>query len=331
VKIVVFGPDKRVGVWTADDLIVDLAAASEANPGIVDAPLPSDLLGLIEGGAEALADAKRIVEAAVAAPKAQHAANGVYPRADVVLHAPHAPGARIACAGGNFADHTLAMAARHGKTPPDAGDIKAVTERLRKGGIWGFWKIGRDIAGPGAEIMYPGRTKRFDYEGELAIVLGKPAKDFKATVDIKPYVWGVTLLADWSIRDQHEGDAPLKFGMSKNFDGSCSIGPCIVAGENIDPANADVETLVNGELRQQYNTGDMMFSFAEYLAYLTTDLTLYPGDVISGGTAKGTAADSSARLPDGSAAPERFLKAGDTVEMRSPAVGTLATQIVQKH
>jgi 2-keto-4-pentenoate hydratase/2-oxohepta-3-ene-1,7-dioic acid hydratase in catechol pathway len=330
VKIVVFGPDKRVGVWTAADLIVDLARASEANPGVVDAPLPSSLLGLIEGGAAALADAKRVVEAAVAAPKAQHAANGVYPLADVPLRAPHVPGARIGCAGGNFADHTLAMAARNGKTPPDADDIKAVTARLRARGIWGFWKVGRDAAGPGAEIMYPGRTKRFDYEGELAIVLGKPAKDFKATDDLKPYVWGVTLFGDWSIRDQHEGDATLKFGMSKNFDGSFSIGPCIVVNENIDPSNVDVETWINGELRQQYNTRDMMVSFGEYLQYLTTDLTLYPGDVISGGTAKGTAADSSARLPDGTAAPEKFLKTGDVVEHRSPVIGTLSARIVPK-
>ncbi len=329
-KIVVFGPDTRVGVWTANDLIVDLARASEANPGIVDAPLPSDLLGLIEGGAQALADAKRVVEAAILKPKAQHAANGVYPLADVPLRAPHVPGARIACAGGNFADHTLAMAARNGKTPPDAGDIKAVTARLRARGIWGFWKVGRDAAGPGAEIIYPGRTKRFDYEGELAIVLGKPAKDFKATDDLKPYIWGITLFGDWSIRDQHEGDATLKFGMSKNFDGSYSMGPCIVAGENIDPSNVDVETWLNGELRQQYNTRDMIVSFAEYLQYLTTDLTLYPGDVISGGTAKGTAADSSARLPDGTAAPERFLKTGDVVVHSSPVIGELQARIVPK-
>jgi 2-keto-4-pentenoate hydratase/2-oxohepta-3-ene-1,7-dioic acid hydratase in catechol pathway len=92
-----------------------------------------------------------------------------------------------------------------------------------------------------------------------------------------------------------------------------------------------VETWINGERRQQYNTRDMMVSFAEYLQYLTTDLTLYPGDVISGGTAKGTAADSSARLPDGTAAPERFLKTGDVVEHRSPVVGTLSARIVPKH
>jgi 2-keto-4-pentenoate hydratase/2-oxohepta-3-ene-1,7-dioic acid hydratase in catechol pathway len=331
VKIVVFGPDKRVGVWAADDLIVDLARASAANPGVVDAPLPADLLGLINGGAPALADAARVVETAVAAPAATRAANGVYARADVALHAPHVPGARIGCAGGNFADHTAAMANRTGKNI-DTSDMKALTERLRARGIWGFWKVGRDAAGPGAEIMYPARTKRLDYEGELAIVLGKPAKDFKAAGgDLKPYVWGVTLFGDWSIRDQPEGDATLKFGMSKNFDGSFSMGPCIVAGENIDPGNVDVETWVNGERRQQYNTRDMIVSFSEYLQYLSTDLTLHPGDVISGGTAKGTAADSSARQPDGTSAPERFLKPGDAVEMRSPAIGTLAARIIPKH
>jgi 2-keto-4-pentenoate hydratase/2-oxohepta-3-ene-1,7-dioic acid hydratase in catechol pathway len=161
-------------------------------------------------------------------------------------------------------------------------------------------------------------------------VLSKPVKDFDAKNDIMPYVWGVTLFGDWSIRDQSEGDATLKFGMSKNFDGSFSIGPCIVVNENIDPANVNVETLVNGEQRQNYNTRDMIVSFGEYLAYLSKDLTLYPGDVISGGTAKGTAADSSTKNADGFVPPDRFLKVGDKVDMRSPVIGTLDAHIVAK-
>lgn len=328
-KIVVFGPNKRVGVW-AGDKIVDLARASAAHPGVIDAELPADLQGLIEGGPKALADAARLVEAALAGPAAAQKANGIYAYADVKLQAPHVPGARIGCAGGNFADHTAAMQSR-GKPPSDEPvDMKAIAARLKARGIWGFWKVGRDAVGPGGEVMYPGRTQRLDYEAELAIVLGKPVKDFKAESDVMPFVWGVTLFGDWSIRDQSEGDATLKFGMSKNFDGSYSIGPCIVVNENIDPSNVNVETLVNGEQRQNYNTKDMIVSFGEYLAYLSKDLTLYPGDVISGGTAKGTAADSSPRGPDGVSAPERFLKAGDTVEMRSPGIGTLDAHIVAK-
>ena len=110
---------------------------------------------------------------------------------------------------------------------------------------------------------------------------------------------------------------------------ACSMGPCIAVGE-ADPTNIDVETLVNGEYRQRFNTRDMVFTFGEYLEYLSRDFTLYPGDVISGGTAAGTAADSSELLADKTSAPERFLKPGDVVEMRSPSIGALRTRVVSK-
>lgn len=327
-KIVVFGPEKRVGVW-AGDLVVDLARASAANPGLAGSPLPADLLGLIEGGAGALADAARIVAAVTAAPAAARASNGVYERAAVELHAPHVPGARIACAGGNFADHTAAMAAKRSDMPKyESPDFAAIARQMRERGIWGFWKVGRDATPPGGDIMYPARTKRLDYEAELAIVIGKPAKDVKAG-DVKPYIWGVTLFGDWSIRDLNEGTAILKFAAQKNFDGSFSIGPCIVAGEGIDEADVVIETWLNGERRQHFNTRDMVVSFGEYLEYLSTDFTFHPGDLITGGTAAGTAADSST-ITDGVFAPERFLKPGDHVEIRSAAIGTLAARIVAK-
>ena len=316
-KIVVFGPEKRVGVLTGD-VVVDLAKASSK--------LKPDLLSLIEGGDEALREAERVVGAAGTTP---NSARGVYALGEVQLHAPHVPGARIACAGGNFADHAAAMAQRTGKNEMASLDLKAIGERLRAAGIWGFWKVGRDAAGPGADIIYPARTHRLDYEAELAIVFGKRAKDVKAG-DLKPYVWGVTLFGDWSIRDGTEAAHPLKFGMAKNFDGSFSVGPCIVVGEGIDEANVDIETFVNGERRQQFNTSAMILSFGEYLEYLSADFTFYPGDMIAGGTAKGTAADSSPRSADGKVSPDLFLKAGDRVEMRSPQIGSLAAQIVAK-
>src|SRR5947208_13083101 len=109
--------------------------------------------------------------------------------------------------------------------------------------------------------------------------------------------------------------------MGKNFDTSCSLGPCIAVGET-NPFASDVETLVNGEVRQSFNTRDMVFSFGEYLEYLSRDLTLYAGDIISGGTAAGTAADSSPLLDDGTSAPDRYLNTGDTGEVRSPAIQT---------
>jgi 2-keto-4-pentenoate hydratase/2-oxohepta-3-ene-1,7-dioic acid hydratase in catechol pathway len=213
---------------------------------------------------------------------------------------------------------------------PGAGamSLDEAAAKIRDNGIWGFWKVGRIAAGPDDEVPYPSRGDRLDYEGEVAIVLGRQGKDVRAA-DAKELVWGVTLLGDWSIRAPREPDGPLKFGMAKNFDQSCSLGPCIVVGE-LDPCDIDVETWVNGERRQQFNTRDMVFSYWEYIEYLSRDLTLYPGDIISGGTAAGTAADSSPRMGDGQFAPERFLKAGDVVEIRSQPIGILQARIVAK-
>jgi 2-keto-4-pentenoate hydratase/2-oxohepta-3-ene-1,7-dioic acid hydratase in catechol pathway len=244
----------------------------------------------------------------------------------VTLHAPLPSGARIACAGGNFADHAAAMAAR-GRNPdakPFTGDP---TEEIRKGGIWGFWKITREMVDPDGELQYPSRANRLDYEGELAIVIGKKGKDIRAK-DVKDYIWGVTLLGDWSVRGTPEG-GPLRFATQKNFDGCCSIGPAIVVGE-LDAFNTPVETWVNGERRQNFNTKQMVFSFGEYLEHLSRDLTFYPGDLIAGGTAAGTAADSSPLLPDGTPSAEKFLKPGDLVEIKSAQIGTLRTRIIAK-
>jgi 2-keto-4-pentenoate hydratase/2-oxohepta-3-ene-1,7-dioic acid hydratase in catechol pathway len=307
-KIVVYGPEKRVGVIRdRDSAVMDAARA---------AGLPSDLAKFI-GGGKATLDAARA---------ALDKATDIVPLSSVKLHAPCPAGAKIACAGGNFADHAGLMFAKRDKKPFTPDMIPAFAREIRKNGIWGFWKISAPVANDD-EIVYPARAKRLDYEGELAIILSKPARDVTAA-DFRDYVWGVTLMSDWSIRDVNEG-GPLKFGMQKNFDTSVSLGPCIVV-DDIDPTNTSVETFVNGHLRQSYNTTDMVFSFGEYLEYLSRDLTLQPGDVITGGTAKGTAADGSALMPDGSSAPELFLKPGDIVEVKSPGIGTLRNRIVPK-
>ena len=336
-KIVVFGAERRVGALHRDS-VVDVSGAvakylaekdGETQPIALAAALaPSDLARFIAGGRRALDHAEKAIDYLFGAAQDARDPLGaptVFPAHEVRLHAPCPAGARLACAGGNFADHAAAMAERmHGK--PFEGDAQA---RVRNAGIWGFWKVVHDVLGPDGEIAYPERADRLDYEGEVAIVLGRRGEDLRAS-DLAHHVWGVTLFGDWSIRSPREpSGGPYSFVMHKNFDGSCSPGPCIAVDE-VDPGNVAVETLINGERRQHYNTRDMVFSFGDYLEYLSRDLTFHPGDIISGGTAAGTAADSSPRLPDGSSAPERFLKPGDIVEIRSPAIGSLAARIVAK-
>ncbi|HUK58845.1 MAG TPA: fumarylacetoacetate hydrolase family protein [Stellaceae bacterium] len=337
-KIVTFGPDRRTGVLR-DETVVDISLAfakylkerqGERHPRrLANALCPPELGHFIDGGQRALDNAQKALDYLFSEVQHQKGAHGekiIQTASEVMLHAPVPTGARIACAGGNFADHAAAMANRNrtGDVKPFTGDPAA---EIRKTGIWGFWKITRDMVEPDGELIYPARCNRLDYEGELAIVIGKQGKDIRAK-DVKDYIWGITLLGDWSVRGVAE-PGPLRFAMQKNFDTCCSVGPCISVGE-ADALNAPVETYVNGERRQSFSTKDMVFSFGEYLEFLSRDMTFYPGDIISGGTAAGTAADSSPLLADGTPSAERFLKPGDTVEVKSPAVGTLRTRVVAK-
>jgi 2-keto-4-pentenoate hydratase/2-oxohepta-3-ene-1,7-dioic acid hydratase in catechol pathway len=335
-KIVVFGPRRRTGVLLGEEVVdISLAAAKrlaerdgEPDPlRMADALAPSGLGRFIEGGARAL----ETVEAAL-----EHLGNAadrdgpggapiVFAAAEVTLHAPRADRARVACAGGNFADHSQAMAERRAERGEGDEEIGDARERVRKRGFWGFWKVDRESVGHEGKVIYPRRAIRLDYEGELAVVIGKRGKDIRAE-DFAEHIWGVTLLGDWSIRLAPE-KGPMVFGMQKNFDTSTSIGPCIVTGGS-ELLDAEIETLVNGERRQHFNAADMVFSYGEYAEYLSRDFTFHPGDMIGGGTGAGTAADSSPTLEDGRPGPDRFLKPGDTVEIRSPAIGTLRSHIV---
>ncbi len=336
-KLVVFGPERRTGAMR-DGAVVDLSYAyarylrdrGERHAVTTAAALvPPDLARFIEGGPRVLEYAAQALDHL--AKTDQLGPRGeklVYPAGDAQLHAPKPSGAKLACAGSNYADHAARMAVNLGLQPKIAGAESEITANIRRNGIWGFWKVARDAVGPDGDVVYPAVTKRLDYEGELAIVIGKDGKDIKAA-NAREYIWGVTLLCDWSIRDLREADGPYKFAMAKNFDTSHSLGPCIAVGE-ADPGNVDIETYVNGDRRQNYNTRAMIFPFGELMEYLSRDFTLRAGDIISGGTAAGTAADSSKPLPDKTFPPELFLKPGDNVEVRSPAVGALRARIVAK-
>jgi 2-keto-4-pentenoate hydratase/2-oxohepta-3-ene-1,7-dioic acid hydratase in catechol pathway len=296
-----------------NDRVIDLNRAT--------AQLPARLLSFIEAGAPALEEAKRVVdEYGTSAPKLDGI---VLSLSTVQLHAPW-PERRIACVGGNYAQHLLGMwANRLGKTDIT---VEQVAEEAKKAGQWGFWKVPAEVAGPNDTIPFPKRVTYFDYEGEVAIVIGKRGKNIPAS-KIDDYVWGVTLFHDWSIRDGGGTDRMVSYNLAKNFDGAVSMGPCIVVGET-HQQDVDVETRVNGVVRQSYSTKEMIWDFGEVLEYLSQDFTFVPGDVIAGGTSAGTAADKSRRGPDGRRPLDLFLKIGDTVEVSSPKIGALANKIV---
>jgi 2-keto-4-pentenoate hydratase/2-oxohepta-3-ene-1,7-dioic acid hydratase in catechol pathway len=340
-KIVIFGPEQRLG-YLRGTQVIDLSLAyakllrerqGERYPiAEADRRVPPDLMRFIEAGPAALENAQRAVDHLHDSGQKRDSERGatlIHELKDVALHAPLPKGARVACAGANFTDHALAMAIKmRGNKAGPVLTAEQARAQQRAEGIRGFWKVGNDPSGPDGELIYPSWSERLDYEGEIAIILGKTGKDIRAA-EARAFIWGVTLFADWSIRRPHEQNRGSRFATSKNFDGAYSMGPCIAVGE-VDPFDAEVETWVNGERRQRYRTTGMTYDFAEYLEYLSTDFTFRPGDIISGGTAAGTAADSSELLPDASYPPDRFLKPGDTVEIKSPIIGTLRTRVVAK-
>jgi 2-keto-4-pentenoate hydratase/2-oxohepta-3-ene-1,7-dioic acid hydratase in catechol pathway len=318
VRIVVFGPERRVGVWEGDQ-VIDLSRA--------DAKLPAALDAFIAAGPGALERARDAVERA----SREQRPDVVVARDRVRLHAPSVSRPRIACAAGNYAEHTLGSAKRKGTLASaalsglgaDAATltVQQIEQKTREHDRpRGFWKDFAIPVGPDDEIAYPERAEQFDYEGEVVAVIGSPARDVPKG-EGAARIWGISLLNDWSIRGQNVKDS-LSFNLGKNFDGGASVGPCILVGA--DPADVVVETRVNGELRQHYNSGDMIFSHAEYLEYLSRDFTFLPGDMIAGGSGPGSATDSA------KAGQDLWLKIGDVVEVSSPHIGTLRNRIVAK-
>lgn len=340
-RIAVYGPHRRVGVVITSpdgtDEVVDANLAfakyvaevrNLARPGAwAAATVPSDLASFIAEGDGALDG----VEAAL-----DHLANGATERTGLggeslaapldrtTLHPPIAsPGSRMVMGMANFADHVQnSRRNRFGEDPT----LEEVTAMMRGQGLMHFVVQTPNIVGTGAPVRYPARTERFDYEGEVVVVFGRRARDIPEA-QFEDLIWGYTLQNDWGVRDY--GNAQRDFGYTKNFDSSSSLGPWIVVREITNFANVDFETALNDELRQSGNTAHMIYSFAEIGAYVSRDMTMNVGDMISSGTPKGTAMDSSTIGDDGKSRPELFVHPGDIVEVRSPVIGTLRNEVVK--
>ncbi len=313
-KFVVFGDDYRPGLLE-DEAVLDLTRTPRAGRSF------SSLLSVIEAGAEGLDRVRAFVEKSRGSDEPGLWTDLTHTR----LHAPF-PGQRFAMAGSNNADHVASAFTNMG-TPRTPAEIHAAA-RARP--VNGFWSVARPVMGPGAHIEIPDRAHGyFDYEGEPAIVLAKQDKDIRSE-DIDQHVWGVTLVIDWSIREPVWPPRPqYPWVVEKNFDCSKSIGPCIVVDE-IDLDDLHVETTVNSQLRQRFSADDMIHSFPEILEYLSRDFTVFPGDVISGGTGCGTAIDQTVPDSDGKWPHDLFLSPGDEIVVSSPNIGVLANSVVPK-
>ena len=169
-------------------------------------------------------------------------------------------------------------------------------------------------------IWNPPESKQLDYEGEIVLVIGKAGRRI-AAADAWQHVAGLTLMNEGSVRDwlRHS-----KFNVTpgKNFERSGSLGPWLVTADELAPgAELHLMTRVNGELRQDDTTANLIFPFARLIEYLSSFMRLTPGDLIATGTPTG----AGARFD-----PPKYLRGGDTVEVHVPEIGTLRNVVVDE-
>jgi len=216
----------------------------------------------------------------------------------VTLLAPITSPPKIICLGLNYLDH----AAETGKTVPKEPII--------------FMKPHTAIIGPNGKIIKPSFVKELDYEGELAIIIGKKAKNIPVS-EAKNCVFGYTVFNDVSAREIQFGDKQWTRG--KSFDTFAPIGPLITT-ETQMPNTDDlaVRTWVNGELRQNSSTKNMAFNVSEIIHHLSRVMTLEPCDIIATGTPAGVGFAMK---------PPKFLKDGDTVRIEIEGIGVLENTV----
>lgn len=284
-KLVTFAHqgESRVGALVSQDsqdLVLDFQRAN--------LNLPTEMIDFLRAGESAWAAAQR----AVNAPD-NHA---LVDARDVTLLAPVPRPGKLICIGHNYQDHT-------GATPPQYPDI--------------FAKFSNTVIGTRQPIILPRASAMVDYEAELAVVIGKPARHLQPATALD-VVDGYTIFNDVTARDYQKRQSQWTIG--KTFDTFGPMGPALVTADEIgDPGDLELTLWVNNEVRQHSNTRNLIFTIPFLIAYLSKVMTLEPGDVIATGTPSGTGA---------SCKPPVFLKAGDEIRITIDRIGDLINPLV---
>jgi 2-keto-4-pentenoate hydratase/2-oxohepta-3-ene-1,7-dioic acid hydratase in catechol pathway len=211
---------------------------------------------------------------------------------DVRLLAPVIPRSKIVAVGRNYAAHAAEMGNDVPETPLT------------------FFKPNTSVIGPGEPIIYPAASREVSYEGELAVVIGRICKEVPVS-RVPEVIFGYTVANDVTARDLQRTDG--QWARAKGYDTFCPLGPWITTHQSLEEVAAlGIRTTLDGQLRQDGNTKDMIFTVPEVVAYISSFTTLLPGDVILTGTPSGV----------GPMAP------GQVVSIEVEGIGTLSNPVV---
>jgi 2-keto-4-pentenoate hydratase/2-oxohepta-3-ene-1,7-dioic acid hydratase in catechol pathway len=313
------GPLRRIGA-VHDGRLIDLAAAYAAHldrtdpgcdaPRVAAALLPPDMvlfLGTGDLGKRAAHDA---IEAAAITDQA-FGARTSYAFEEVRLLAPIAR-PRVMRDFLTFEGHLKQAFKALGR----GGDVPALWYEVPA-----YYKGDPDtVIGPEAEVAIPQYCDKFDFELELAVVIGRRGKNIpKSQAD--RYIAGYTIWNDFSARDQQMREGPLGMGPSKakDFDGGNAVGPFLVTPDELDPDNLRMMARVNGEVWTDSRSGGRQFSFPELIAHVSQSETIHPGELWGSGTVTG---GSGLEL-------DRWLQPGDIIELEIEGIGVLRNRVAR--
>ena len=302
------GGEQRVGAVVGDgnNQVVDLAAADRTLARREKRKTHGffcDMLTLLEAGSKGLSAAKNAAKAASGA--------SIKPLSRVRLKAPVPNPRKVFCLAGNYQDHI------------EEGGGKIALQDKETPRV--FMKPPTTtVIGPGDKILIPPIARSIDWEGELAVVIGRKTKGVKAKDALK-YVAGYTVMNDVSERklvikkrsQSRDQDQWFDWLNGKWLDTFAPQGPWIVTRDDIpNPQTLDISTYVNGERKQFNNTGQMLYQVAQVIEYISAIITLEPGDLISTGTISGVGNTTGT-----------YLKAGDKVEIEISKIGVLQNKV----
>ena len=291
---------RRLGVVRGDQLdeVVDLSALTSA---LGSQELPADLIGLIDAGGETMNRVRELVSSR----KATGGPPVVRALKDLTLLPPlDPPRGDVLAIGRNYEKHAAESARAWGE------QVKPPTV---------FTKAQTSVTGPFDDIVIDPRvSEKIDWEVELGVVIGRKGANIKAD-EAMNHVFGYTVINDVSARDI-QNNWGGQFFKGKSLDASSPVGPWVVTADEIpDPQALRVSLRVNGEVKQDGNTRDMIYPVSQLIVWLSVGMTLRPGSLIASGTPDGV---GFARTP-----PE-FLKPGDLMETEVEGIGQLRNRMV---
>lgn len=313
--------DRFLGGLVAGDLIVDLNAAHDhlVAAGKTKTVLPADMISFLAAGDKALTAAKSAQDSVETAddPEAILGANGqrLLWRRDEVKFLPAVPRpGKIVHTSINFRSHKAEVSS--GFRAPEWQAHNWASFHYEH--PTGFLQAPNAVIGTDQKVFIPRFTKQLDYELELGIIIGRTAK-YVTEEDALDYVAGYCVFNDMSARDiQAREHANKVIYLGKSFDTSCPLGPWLTTKDEVgDPQNLDMVLRLNGEIRQQANTSDMIYGVRQLVSWWS-NMTLEPGDVITSGAPAGVIAGTENPV---------WLAPGDRIEASIEKLGTLVSVV----